>query len=39
MSDIVKQNQLSWLGHFLRNDGDWMKKCMSYEVGDVPFSI
>ena len=24
---------------FLRNDGDWMKKCMSYEVGDVPFSI
>ena len=33
MSDVVKRNRLKWLGHVLRNDdGDWVKKCMSYEM-------
>ena len=34
VSDVVKQNRLRWLGHVLRkDDGDWMKKSMWYEVG------
>ena len=33
VSDVVKRNQLRWLGHGLRkDDGDWVKKSMSYEV-------
>ena len=28
-SDVVKQNQLRWVGHVLWKDGYWMKKCMS----------
>ena len=33
VSDIVKQNRLRWLGHVLRkDDGDWVKKSMSYKV-------
>ena len=27
------QNRLRWYGHVLRReDGDWVKKCMEYEV-------
>ena len=35
VSDVVKWmwNRLRWLGHVLRkDDGDWVKKCMVYEV-------
>ena len=33
MSDVVKQNRLRWLGRVLqKDDGDWVKKNMSYEV-------
>ena len=36
VSDVVKRNRLRWLGHVLRNDdGDWVKKSMSYEVEGV----
>ena len=36
VSDVVKQNRLRWLGHVLRkDDGDWVKKNMSYEVEGV----
>jgi len=30
---ILQQNRLRWYGHVLRKeDADWMKKCMEYEV-------
>ena len=33
VSDVVKWNRLTWLGHVLRkDDGDWVKKSMSCEV-------
>jgi len=28
----LQQNRLRWYGHVLRNDDDWVKKCMEYEV-------
>ena len=31
---ILQQNRLRWYGHVLRkDDDDWVKKCMEYEVG------
>ena len=31
--DVIRRNRLRWLGHLLRkDDGDWVKKCMSLEV-------
>jgi len=31
---ILQQNRLHWYGHVLRkDDDDWVKKCMEYEVG------
>jgi len=36
LSDIIsilQQNMLRWYGHLLRKeDNDWVKKCMEYEV-------
>ena len=33
---MLKQNRLRWLGHVLRkDDDDWVKKSMSYEVEGV----
>ena len=30
---VLRQNRLRWYGHVLRkDDDDWMKKCMEYEV-------
>jgi len=30
---VLQQNSLQWYGHVLRKeDNDWMKKCMEYEV-------
>jgi len=30
---VVQQNRLRWCGHVLRKeDNDWVKKCMEYEV-------
>ena len=30
---ILQQNRLRWYGHVLRkDDDDWVKKCMEYEV-------
>jgi len=30
---VLQQNRLQWYGHVLRKeDNDWMKKCMEYEV-------
>jgi len=30
---VLQQNRLRWYGHVLRKeDTDWMKKCMEYEV-------
>jgi len=30
---ILQQNRLRWYGHVLRkDDNDWVKKCMEYEV-------
>ena len=30
---VLQQNRLSWCGHVLRkDDDDWVKKCMEYEV-------
>ena len=30
---ILQQNRLRWYGHVLRKeDADWVKKCMEYEV-------
>ena len=32
---ILQQNRLRWYGHVLRkDDDDWVKKCMEYEVED-----
>jgi len=31
---VLQQNRLRWYGHVLRKeDNDWVKKCMEYEVG------
>jgi len=31
---MLQQNSLQWYGHVLRKeDNDWVKKCMEYEVG------
>ena len=36
VSDVVKRDLLRWLGHVLRkDDDDWVKKSMSYEVEGV----
>ena len=38
VSDAVKRNSLRWLGHVLRkNDDDWVKKIMSFEVEGVVY--
>jgi len=30
---VLQQNRLQWYGHVMRKeDNDWMKKCMEYEV-------
>jgi len=30
---VLQRNKLQWYGHVLRKeDNDWMKKCMEYEV-------
>jgi len=30
---VLQQNRLRWYGHVLqKDDNDWMKKCMEYEV-------
>ena len=30
---VLQQNMLRWYGHMLRKeDNDWVKKCMEYEV-------
>jgi len=30
---VLQQNRLQWYGHVLRKeDNDWVKKCMKYEV-------
>jgi len=30
---VLQQNRLRWYGHVLRkDDDDWVKKCMDYEV-------
>jgi len=30
---ILQQNRMRWYGHVLRkDDDDWVKKCMEYEV-------
>ena len=30
---VLQQNTLQWYGHVLRKeDSDWLKKCMEYEV-------
>ena len=30
---VLQQNRLLWYGHVLRkDDDDWVKKCMEYEV-------
>ena len=35
VSDTVKPKRLRWLGHVLqKNDDDWLKKIMSFEVED-----
>jgi len=32
---VLQQNRLRWYGHVLRKeDDDWVKKCMKYEVED-----
>ena len=32
---VLQQNRLCWYGHVLRKeDDDWVKKCMEYEVED-----
>jgi len=33
---VLQQNQLQWYGYVLRKeDNDWVKKCMEYEVEGV----
>jgi len=33
---VLQQNRLRWYGHVLRKeDNDWVKKCMEYEVEGV----
>ena len=33
---VLQQNRLRWYGHMLRKeDSDWVKKCMAYEMEGV----
>jgi len=33
---VLQQNRLRWYGHVLqKEDSDWVKKCMEYEVEDA----
>jgi len=33
---VLQQNRLRWYGHVLqKEDNDWLKKCMEYEVEDA----
>jgi len=33
---VIQQNRLRWYGHVMRKeDNDWVKKCMEYEVDGV----
>jgi len=33
---VIQQHRLTWYGHVLRKDeNDWVKKCMDYEVERV----
>ena len=33
ITSLLQQNRLRWYGHVLRkDDNDWVKKCMEYEV-------
>jgi len=33
---VLQQNRFQWYGHVLRKeDNDWVKKCMEYEVEGV----
>jgi len=33
---VIQQHRLGWYGHVLRKDeNDWVKKCMGYEVKGV----
>ena len=33
---VLQRNRLRWYGHVLRKeDNDWVKKCMEYEVEDA----
>jgi len=33
---VLQENRLQWYGHVLRKeDNDWVKKCMEYEVEDA----
>jgi len=33
---VIQQQRLRWYGHVLRKDeNDWMKKCIDYEVQGV----
>jgi len=33
---VIQQHRLRWYGHVLRKDeNDWMKKCMDFEVEGV----
>ena len=33
---VLQQNRLRWYGHVLRKeDNDWVKKCMEYQVEDA----
>ena len=29
---VLQHNRLRWYGHVLRNEDDWVKKCVEYEV-------
>jgi len=32
---VLQKNRLRWYGHVLRKeDNDWVKKCIDYEVSD-----
>jgi len=36
ITSVLQQNRLQWYGHVLwKEDNDWVKKCMEYEVEDV----
>jgi len=36
ISSVLQQNRMRWYGHVLqKEDSDWVKKCMEYEVEDA----